>query len=341
MSNCEDVGRVAIKYLSPVLDKLLSKTIIEDLICVNAGGLDNATLKKKLSSINLNTVETNLDALEDKGNDMELYTDRMRDSLYVTKTAINYNLVKQPTTLPSELFSLRDYQIAPRNLMAGSVGKKNLLLFYPTGVGKTMSAVTTSETYSGKVIVVTNDSEQFVKNLVDLNHVDFDTGLSRQPYANKYIQQAFARDGIKSVTHKNNPYKPIGMASVTEQQAKLLIRKSLRKKYTFYSYRKLVIAIETIMKLHKTNSTKAIFGRFKGSLMIVDEIQLARTTEKGSAADEDQIASQKTKINDILNMIVSSTPSIRLLYMTATPNYDSYMDINRVIKTFSLNNRSP
>tara|TARA_Y100001958_G_C21247647_1_gene579262 strand:+ start:3414 stop:7013 length:3600 start_codon:yes stop_codon:yes gene_type:complete len=218
-------------------------------------------------------------------------------------------------------FELAPYQIFLKNFYSKESPYKSLLIYHGTGVGKTCSGISVAENFteSNKKIIILA-SPNIINNWKNtILNTDKD---SNQCTDNKYID-LFNND----MKNKN-----ISIAKIKKN--------IINKNYEFYGYLEFVNMIIKYIKEfitpdmkdnQKIYEQKAIKEYFDDKLLIIDEIHNIRTEKEKSS---------RIIINTLHN-IVKYSDNMKLLILSATPMYNSSIEIIWLLNLLLLNDNRP
>lgn len=232
--------------------------------------------------------------------------------------------------IANEQCSTRDFELAPhqifvRNFLSHLTPYNGLLLFHGLGTGKTCSAISVCEDIrhymkkldlSNKIIILANPNVQvnFKKqlfnadNLKKINDTWTLTGCLGQRLLKEipFVDSLSKEDVVKQTNNiiKNN-YNILGYRAFAGNVANL--RKSLSK------------------KLFK----KKLQSEYSNTLLVIDEVHNIK-----EAIQEKHVV---TSIQDVIKY----SKNLKLLFLSATPMYNSHTEIVFMLKLLNMNDKRP
>jgi superfamily II DNA or RNA helicase len=232
----------------------------------------------------------------------------------------NLDSIDCNTTL-DDYFELAPYQIFLKNFYSLESPYKSLLIYHGTGVGKTCSGISVAENFteSNKKIIILA-SPNIINNWK--NTILNTDKNSNQCTDNKYID-LFNND-------KKN--KNISISKIKKN--------IINKNYEFYGYLEFVNMIIKHIKEYITPDMKdnidiyeqkAIREFLDDKLLIIDEIHNIRTEKEKSSRI----------IINTLYKIVRYSNNMKLLILSATPMYNSSIEIIWLLNLLLLNDNRP
>ena len=285
---------------------------------------------------------------EERGEWQKWYTDTIRsvaptdDFLpkLMRKREFQESLQPPITSLDVDKCRLtEDFQITPvqrfvSRLLSPRTPYKSALLYHGVGVGKTCAAVTVCESYlemypDTKVCIIAppNIQEGFRRTIFDSTSLKIGQGKEENSHngctGNIYL----------SLTN-----------SFTEKNAKIIesrVEKSINSRYEFFGYTSFYNHIMRLLKsLEKRRASEAskrevLRNEFSNRIFIVDEAHNLRDNPDEKEEDlRDDANEQETaesragkRLTPYLREILSVCEGITLVLMTATPMYNSYIEI--------------
>jgi len=241
------------------------------------------------------------------------------------------DIEEQASKLCDSDFELVPHQSFVRNFLSFQTPYNSLLLYHGLGTGKTCSAISVSEemrTYlkqlgmTQKIIVVAspNVQENFKLQLFDSRKLKLVDGLWNLTACtgNKYLKEI----------------NPMNMKGLTKENVILQIKKIINNSYLFLGYIEFANYIvkksasdseegskkETIRKLQKN---------FSNRLIIIDEVHNIRI---GDEKQDKRVAQELMKL-------VKYVDNLRLLFLSATPMYNSYKEVVWLLNIMNMNDR--
>ena len=232
-------------------------------------------------------------------------------------------------------FELSPHQKFVKNFLSINTPYNSLLLFHGLGSGKTCSAIGIAEEMrdytkqmgiTHRIIVVAspNVQENFKLQLFDDSKLELINNLWN-------ITSCVGNKLLREIN-------PLNMSGLSKLRVVSLIKKLINSSYLFLGYTAFANFIEKhsfIPEVLTRDSEKIIKQKlnhiFDNRLIIIDEVHNIRFTDDNKRK---RIASELTKL-------VSNVDNLRLLFLSATPLYNTYKEIIWLINIMNLNdNRS-
>ena len=299
------------RYLEEIYDKYDINFDNSKLIIIEILKIIRKTVDEK-------DIEYNLEDYSDypEYNDPQ-FINKINNKLEFNSLVIdNLDSISCNTTIDN-YFELAPYQIFLKNFYSKESPYKSLLIYHGTGVGKTCTGISIAENFvdSNKKIIILA-SPNIINNWKNtILNIDKD---SNQCTDNKYID-LFNND------RKN---RNISISRIKKN--------IINKNYEFYGYLEFVNMIIKYIKEYITPDMKdnlemyeqkAIREYLNDKLLIIDEIHNIRTEKESSSRI----------IINTLHKIVKYTNDMKLLILSATPMYNSSIEIIWLLNLLLLN----
>ena len=247
-------------------------------------------------------------------------------------------------------FELNPVQRFVSNYLSGKTPYNSALLYHGVGVGKTCSAVSIAEAYlyinpKSKVFIVAppNIQPNFLRTIFDIDSVI----ISENP----------------SIPNKHNGCTGslyLEMAGCEYEKDKKIIQKKVKalvqSRYELMGYIQLSSYIERIVSRvspaikdpvrRKYEENKLLNEEFSGGCMIIDEAHNLRdvpgekeedNSDAPGGANELSDAAQGKKLTPNLMRVLELAEHMKLVLLTATPMYNSYLEIIFLLNLLLLN----
>jgi hypothetical protein len=244
---------------------------------------------------------------------------------------IHKNIEEQAKKLCDADFELSPNQLFVRNFLSFQTPYNSLLLYHGLGSGKTCSAISVSEEMRNylkqlginqRIIVVAspNVQENFKIQLFDDRKLKFIDGLwnLRACTGNKYLKEI----------------NPMNMKGLSKEKVIRQINRIINNSYLFLGYTEFANYIQNISKVDesdpkkkKTESIRKLKKNFNNRLIVIDEVHNIRISDE---KQEKHIAQELIKL-------VKYVDNLRLLFLSATPMYNSYKEIIWLLNVMNLN----
>lgn len=240
-----------------------------------------------------------------------------------------YDIEEQAKKLCDADFDLVPHQIFVKNFLSFQTPYNSLLLYHGLGTGKTCSAISVAEemrTYlnqlgiSQRIIVVAspNVQDNFKLQLFDERKLKLIDGLwnLRACTGNKYLKEI----------------NPMNMKGLSKEKVIKQVKRIINNSYLFLGYTEFANYILKISYTDDDNKNLMISKlkkNFNNRLIIIDEVHNIRISDDKS---DKRIANELFKL-------VKYVDNLRLLFLSATPMYNSYKEIIWLLNIMNLNDR--
>ena len=267
---------------------------------------------------------------------------------------IHKNIKEYADMLANAEFELSPHQAFVKNFMSSQTPYNSLLLYHGLGSGKTCSAIGVSEEMrdylkqmgmSRRIIIVASENVQdnFKLQLFDERKLKLVDGLWN-------IKSCIGNKLLKEIN-------PMNMKGITKEKVISQIKTIINNSYLFLGYGQFAnYIIKTIHYDEEEDNTNAQFEKgdkskiqmlknvkftlnkqiikrlrneFDNRLIIIDEVHNIRK------ADDNE--NKKVAIN--LELLVKVAKNMRLLFLSATPMYNSYKEIIWLLNVMNMNDR--
>jgi hypothetical protein len=227
-----------------------------------------------------------------------------------------------------------DFELAPhqnfvRNYLSFQTPYNSLLLYHGLGSGKTLTSIGIAEEMRSylkkmnirkKIIVVAspNVQDNFKQQLFDERKLSEDVPFQMKDFIGNNIL---------------NEVNPTGSIKQKEILLKK-VEKLIRNDYSFFGYLQFANYINSFDnidaegKLNVPKTIRKIQNEFNNSLIIIDEIQNMKNIKDSK---NNKIASKA------FQKLVKSTNNLRLLFLTATPMFNSSKEIIWILNMMNMN----
>ena len=268
-----------------------------------------------------------------------------RNEFYSTKyDGKIYDIKKQAAILCNAEFELSPHQLFVKNFFSFQTPYNSLLLYHGLGSGKTCSAIGIAEemrTYmkqvgiKQKIIIVASPNVQsnFRVQLFDerkLTKIQNPNNKSEDDIWN--IQSCIGNALIKEIN-------PTNLKGLARDKVITLINTIINNNYLFIGYSKLAnhimskITIKEDRNLtepeRKKTELRNIRHFFNNRLFIIDEVHNIRLMDDN----------KNTKVASLIMKLARNTDNMRLLFLSATPMFNSYKEIIWITNLMNLNDK--
>ena len=332
-----------------------------DLInCTNLNTLQscNNLLQKKENlerkCLNQSTPENDLflyPSLSDENFNLKISKKKeFNDYQYNGTIDLKKTIKEQANILSNAEFELQPHQIFVKNFVSSQTPYNSLYINHGLGTGKTCTAIGVCEE-TREYLKQTNNSKRIIivasKNVQDNFKLQlFDERKLEIVDGNWNIQSCTGNNFIKEIN-------PTNMKNIPKEKIISQVKQIINNSYIFLGYgqfanyiiktigRESVDNDDVITKTkqpilqHDLKLNKSMVSRLKNEfnerLIVIDEIHNIRITD-----DDD-----KKKVADVLQKLVENTDTLKFLFLSATPMYNSYKEIIWILNLMNINdNRS-
>lgn len=240
---------------------------------------------------------------------------------------------KEAERLCNSEFELSPHQQFVKNFLSLYTPYNSLLLFHGLGSGKTCSAIGVAEEMrdyikqmgiSQRIIVVAspNVQDNFRLQLFDESRLELVDGLwnIKSCVGNKLLREI----------------NPLNMRGLSRVRVVSLIKNLINSSYLFIGYTGFANFIEKqsfVPGELSINREKIIKQKlkqvFENRLIIIDEVHNIRFTDDN----------KRKRIASELKKLVTNVDNLRLLFLSATPLYNTYKEIIWLINIMNLNDK--
>ena len=240
-----------------------------------------------------------------------------------------YDIEEQAKKLCDADFELAPHQSFIKNFLSFQTPYNSLLLYHGLGTGKTCSAISVAEemrTYlkqlgmTQRIIVVAspNVQDNFKLQLFDSRKLKLMDGLWNLTacMGNKYLKEI----------------NPMNMKGLTKEKVILQINRIINDSYIFLGYTEFANYIAKKSACDdgsKTGMIRKLQKNFSNRLIIIDEVHNIRI---GDEKQDKRVAQELMKLVKYVN-------NLRLLFLSATPMYNSYKEVVWLLNIMNMNDR--
>ena len=260
------------------------------------------------------------------------------DNKYEEKSRDDFENIKQiaQQLCDNTEFELSPHQMFVRNFMSFETPYNSLLLYHGLGTGKTCSAISVCEdmrTYLKqmgvvkRIIIVASPAVQdnFKVQLFDERKLKLVNGLwnIKACTGNKFIKEI----------------NPMNMKGLDRNRVIRQIKRIISNAYNFQGYVEFSNYIQRIMDRSKKKTDdedtikrkqmRALRKEFSNRMLVIDEVHNLRITDMGKV---------KPSSTNILKLAEYSD-NLKLLVLSATPMFNSYLEIVWLINLLNLNDK--
>ena len=231
-------------------------------------------------------------------------------------------------------FKLQSQQVFLRRVLSPDSANRNLLMIHGTGTGKTCSAIQVAEEYilrpefqDKKVMIVASAAVQdnFQTQLFDMSRVNIDTIAgtleSKQCTGRRYLDMLMRIESEPK--NWNNPE----IRAKLERTSSLIIKEF----YEFSAYSSFGnLIMSKLGGTEKDIDREWVHQNFDNRLLIIDEAHNIRESK-----DDEGMKG----VTRGLENLVKTADGLVLVFLTATPMYDTYSEIIFYMNLFLWNDR--
>ena len=231
-------------------------------------------------------------------------------------------------------FKLQSQQVFLRRVLSPDSANRNLLMIHGTGTGKTCSAIQVAEEYilrpefqDKKVMIVASAAVQdnFQTQLFDMSRVNIDTIAgtleSKQCTGRRYLDMLMRIESEPK--NWNNPE----IRAKLERTSSLIIKEF----YEFSAYSSFgTLIMSKLGGTEKDIDREWVHANFDNRLLIIDEAHNIRESK-----DDEGMKG----VTRGLENLVKTADGLVLVFLTATPMYDTYSEIAFYMNLFLWNDR--
>lgn len=230
----------------------------------------------------------------------------------------------------SGAFQLQTFQLFLRRIMSPDSPTRNMLVVHGTGTGKTCTAIQIAESYilrpefqDKKVLLIASGvvQDNFRTQIFDVSRVKEENGvlMSQQCTGRRYLEM-LERAQQENLRWENPENR---------DRLENIVKKMIDDFYDFTGYIQLANMVERKKITLSVDDFNAwIHETFDGRLLIVDE---AHNLREGMAENK--------LVADTLQQIVQVANGMTLVLLTATPMYDSFLEILFFFNLFLWNDK--
>ena len=246
-----------------------------------------------------------------------------------------YDINKRANDLCLSEFELANHQLFVKNFLSFQTPYNSVLLYHGLGTGKTCSAIGIAEEMrdyikqigtSQRIMVVAspNVQDNFKLQLFDESKLKLVNGLWN-------LQTCVGNKLLKEVN-------PLNQKGFPKSKIVSMIKTIINNSYVFMGYGEFANTIERHSEIQSAsieNRDKLIKKKlndfFNNRLIIIDEVHNIRISDDKKGK----------KIAEQIRKLVKNVDNLRLLFLSATPLYNSYKEIIDLLNIMNMNdNRS-
>lgn len=228
-------------------------------------------------------------------------------------------------------FELMPHQKFVRNFLSSMTPYNGVLLFHGLGTGKTCTAISVAEqtrqyykhlNSNKKIIIIAspNVKENFKTQLFDARKLKQENGIWN-------LRGCTGKSYLREIN-------PMSMKNLKKENIIKEVNKIIRASYRFLGYTEFANIIGKILSTTKGEQAeiRALRKHFSDTLIIIDEVHNIRHTA----------LNPKKRVAINLLKVVKATQNMKLLFLSATPMYNSHDEIIWLLNILNINDgRAP
>ena len=248
-------------------------------------------------------------------------------------------------------FEITPVQRFVANYMSGKTPYYSALIYHGVGVGKSCTAISSAEAFLNKfpkkkvfIIAPPNIQPNFKRTIFDINNVNISDNESIPNSHNGCTGNLYLE--LTGTEYEKDP-------KIIEKKVKSLIS----SRYEFLGYIQLASYIERIKsrtsyikdnKKRDYEIEKLIQREFSNNFMIIDEAHNLRDVpgekdednlDAPGGMDELSDSTQGKKLTPSLEDVLTKSTQMKLMLLTATPMYNSYLEILFLLNLLLINDK--
>jgi len=227
-------------------------------------------------------------------------------------------------------FELMPHQKFVRNFLSSMTPYNGVLLFHGLGTGKTCTAISVAEqtreyykhlNSSKKIIIIAspNVKENFKTQLFDTRKLKQENGIWN-------LRACTGKTYLREIN-------PMSMKNLKRKNIIKEVNKIIRASYRFLGYTEFANIVTQILSTTKNEKSeqRALRKYFSDTLIIIDEVHNIRHTA----------LNPKKRVAINLLKVVQAAQNLKLLFLSATPMYNSHDEIIWLLNILNINDGRP
>jgi hypothetical protein len=238
---------------------------------------------------------------------------------------------------PDRPFELAPHQQFVKNFLSVNTPYNSLLLYHGLGTGKTCSAIGVTEemrTYMKQMNIT--------RRIIIVASPNVQTNFRLQLFDDRKLQKLNGLWNIEACSGSRflAEINPFALKAMSREKVLATVNRIIKTYYLFMGYiefsnyidkvktiKNQELAAETIAALQQ----RKLEREFKGRMIVIDEVHNIRMA--------DDNAQKRVAVN--LEELVGRVRGIRLLFLSATPMYNSYREIIFLLNLMNINDQRP
>ena len=247
---------------------------------------------------------------------------------------IHKDIAAQADKLCNSEFELSPHQMFIRNFLSFQTPYNSLLLYHGLGSGKTCSAISVAEEMRNYIMQMGITSQ-----IIIVASPNVQTNFRIQLFDERKLKEIDGLWNIRSCTGNKflKEINPMNMKGLSRQNVVKQINRLIDTYYFFFGYVEFANYISKKSAVEEGADPKAIHALkknklrkiFNNRLIIIDEIHNIRITDDN----------KDKRVADELTKLIKYVPNLRLLFLSATPMFNSYKEIIWLINIMNMNDR--
>jgi len=248
-----------------------------------------------------------------------------------------YEIEKQANIICHLPIEFHPHQTFVRNFLSYETPYNSMLLYHGLGTGKTATAIGVAEEMRQYM-----QQTGVIKKIFIIASSNVRNNFYRELFNEELIPDDLAELQTKSfpfymgeIIKEVNP--TMDFSQITKEELIGRVKRLIKQYYHFQGYRKMAIDIFHLIKYENNvlteRSKQSIRNRFNDTLLIVDEVHNIRANTENDL--------EMKKIGELLTVAVANSDNLRLLLMSATPVFNSYLEIIWLTNLLNLNDKRP
>lgn len=258
------------------------------------------------------------------------------DYKYDEKSDVYYENIKQLSDKEciSREFELSPHQMFVRNYLSFQTPYNGLLLYHEVGTGKTCSAISVCEEMRSYMLQINS-----FKKIIIVASPAVQENFKIQLFDERKLKNIDGVWNINSCTGNKflKEINPTNMVGMERRKVIKKIRSIINRYYYFMGYVQFSNYLQKIMDKTvskgdkkaaiKRKQIKALKKEFSQRMVVIDEVHNLRIIDKKTEKDS----------TENLMKLVTNTQDLKLLLLSATPMFNSYLEIIWIINVLNLN----
>ena len=244
-----------------------------------------------------------------------------------------YEINKHAEKLCNAEFELSPHQQFVKNFLSFQTPYNSLLLYHGLGSGKTCSAIGVAEEMRDYL-----NQLGITQRIIVVASPNVQDNFKLQLFDERKLEEVDGLWNIKSCTGNKllREINPLNLQGLTREKVINQIKQLINSSYLFLGYIEFANYIEKISNVESSlikNKDEIMKNKlkqnFNNRLIIIDEVHNIRITDD----------KKRKRVAQELFKLVNNVDNLRLLFLSATPLYNSYKEIIWLINIMNLNDK--